>query len=73
MENRFQVQSATKTKFTWDDKEEEEQVETTTIRSSSIICIRALEIKEVKFPHKHQVRKQFIKQTLLINMVVDVT
>jgi len=62
----------TKIKFTWDVKEVE-QVATTMLHSRIISFIQALGIKEDKFQHKHQVRKQFIKQTLLINMVVDVT
>jgi len=70
----LQMVHSIKIKFKWDVKEVEQVATTISLNSKTVISfIQALETKEVKFQHKHQVRKQFIKQTLLINMVVDVT
>jgi len=70
----LQMVHSTKIKFKWDVKEAVQVATTMSLNSKTVISfIQALETKEVKFQHKHQVRKQFIKQTLLINMVVDVT
>ena len=66
------MDQSTKIKFTWDVKEVEQVAMATMLRSKTVISfIQVEEIKVDKFQHKQPVRKQFIKQTLLINMVVD--